>query len=447
VPVAAGVARTAAARWVAALLAVGLLLAPAVWNGYPLLEYDTGGYLARWYESYLVPSRSTVFGLFLHVGERLAFWPELIAQAVVTVWVIALTLRVFRLAGNPWCASAFVGALSIATTLPWLTSLLLTDIFAGLAVLSFHLIVLHGDHLRKWEKAGLFLLVAISASFHTATMAVLIALAVTDAAICHLRSIPISRLVLGVGAISLGAAMLLAANFAFARQIAWTPGGYGIAFGRMLQDGIVTRYLAEHCPNPHLKLCPYRNELPATADDFLWGDSMFDRLGRFVGLGDEMRQIVLESLIEYPGQQITAAIASTAKQLVMVGSGYGVNDQLPHTYGIIERYIPMQVPAMRAARQQHGELDFTFINRLHVPIALLSMLLATAMIAGAFAVGDFDDLAILTTAVMISILANAFVCGVGSGPHDRYGARIVWLATFVIGIAMARQRQPKPYFI
>ena len=27
-----------------------LLLAPALWNSYPLLQYDTGGYLARWYE-------------------------------------------------------------------------------------------------------------------------------------------------------------------------------------------------------------------------------------------------------------------------------------------------------------------------------------------------------------------------------------------------------------
>ena len=40
-----------------------ILIAPAIWNGYPPLQYDTGGYLARWYEGYLVPSRSTVFGL------------------------------------------------------------------------------------------------------------------------------------------------------------------------------------------------------------------------------------------------------------------------------------------------------------------------------------------------------------------------------------------------
>ena len=47
-----------------------------------------------------------------------------------------------------------------------------------------------------------------------------------------------------------------------------------------------------------------------------------------------------------------------------------------HTYGIIERYIPSQIKPMRAANQQRWRLDFTAINRLHVPVALVSMLLA-----------------------------------------------------------------------
>src|SRR6516162_11553769 len=55
--------------WIAVIVVPLFLVAPALWNGYPLLEWDTGGYLARWYEGYLVPSRSTVFGLYLHFGE------------------------------------------------------------------------------------------------------------------------------------------------------------------------------------------------------------------------------------------------------------------------------------------------------------------------------------------------------------------------------------------
>jgi hypothetical protein len=92
---------------------------------------------------------------------------------------------------------------------------------------------------------------------------------------------------------------------------------------RMMEDGIVARYLADHCPQERLKLCRYLYKLPHTADQYLWGNSPFNELGRFGGLGDEMRKIVLESLVEYPGQQIEAAVVAPAKQLVAIASGEG----------------------------------------------------------------------------------------------------------------------------
>jgi hypothetical protein len=232
--------------------------------------------------------------------------------------------------------------------------------------------------------------------------------------------------------------MLLAANFALSGQLAWTPGGYGIAFGRMLQDGIVKRYLRDHCPDARLKLCPYRNELPSTADDFLWSYGVFNDLGSFKGLGDEMRFIVLRSMQEYPLQQIETALAATASQLGLVATGHGINDQIWHTYGIIKRFIPGEVPAMQNARQQQGGLHFDLINRVHVPIALGSMLFAFLLLASALARGRFDPLARLAATVTIALLANAVVCGALSGPHDRYGARIAWIATLTAAIAILR---------
>ncbi|MPZ40224.1 MAG: hypothetical protein GEU95_19635, partial [Rhizobiales bacterium] len=52
-------------RFTAAFASALMLLGPALWNGFPLLQYDTGGYLARWYEGHLEESRSTVYGLYL----------------------------------------------------------------------------------------------------------------------------------------------------------------------------------------------------------------------------------------------------------------------------------------------------------------------------------------------------------------------------------------------
>src|SRR5438552_9935186 len=70
-----------------------ILLAPALWNGFPLLQYDTGGYIARWYEGTLEVSRSTVYGLFLNLLARPDFWPAILVQTALTVWVISLLVR------------------------------------------------------------------------------------------------------------------------------------------------------------------------------------------------------------------------------------------------------------------------------------------------------------------------------------------------------------------
>jgi hypothetical protein len=418
-----------------------MLLAPALWNGYPLLQSDTGGYLARWYEGYLVPSRSSVFGLYLHFGEDTYFWLNLGIQVLATMWILQLTLRLFGLARPPYLLALGL-ALTLTTALPWLASMLLTDIFAGLSVLSLFVLVLHGEETSGLEKCALFAFTAFAAATHSATLAVLLGLCCVGwIALPFLRKgIAVSSLAQGTLAIAAGALMLLAANFALSGRLAWTPGGYSIAFARMLQDGIVTRYLHDHCPNARLRLCPYRDELQQTADEFLWSrESVFNSLGRFAGLGDEMGFIATHALAEYPLWQAEAAIAAAAHQLILVATGENTSRPLPHTHGIIERYLPKQVGPMRAARQQSGYITFGPINLVHVPIALFSIFFTFGMFATSIWRRRPDELTLLAATVSLALLGNAVVCGVISGPHDRYGSRLVWIATLTVLIALLRR--------
>ncbi|MGJ5177055.1 hypothetical protein ACQR16_01540 [Bradyrhizobium oligotrophicum] len=432
-------ASEAGSAWLPVIVIPLFLVAPALWNGYPLLQWDTGGYLARWYEGYLVPSRSTVFGLYLHYGEGSGFWLNLGLQALATLWILQLTVRVLGLA-QP-LRLLWIGLLLMLTTaLPWLASMLLTDIFAGLSVLALFILVTQAPRTSVLEKCALFGFVTFASATHSATLGVLFGLCCGGwiAAPFLRRQIALSGLVQASLTIVAGAAMLLAANFALSGQLAWTPGGTGVAFGRMLQDGIVAQYLRDHCGREKLKLCPYRNELPPTADDFLWGNSMFNTLGRFEGMNEEMGTIVKRSLAAYPLWQAKAAAVATAEQLMHVATGEGTSGWVPHTYGIIERYIPAQVRQMRAAHQQHWEINFAVVNWLHVPVALGSMLAAAAIAAHAVWRRRRDDIALLASTVTLALLGNAVICGVISGPHDRYGARLVWIATFTVLIAAAR---------
>jgi hypothetical protein len=427
--------------WATAVAIPLMLLAPAIWNGYPLLQSDTGGYLARWYEGYLVPSRSTVFGLYLHFGEDTFFWINLGIQALATMWILQLTLRVFGMA-KPVRLLWMCLALSLSTALPWHASMLLTDIFAGLSVLSLFILVLHGDKISGIERAVLFALTAFAAASHSATMAVLLGLCVIAwIARPFLRDrISMSGVAQGSLTIVAGSTMLLAANFALSGQLAWTPGGYSIAFARMLQDGIVTQYLRDHCGEQHFKLCAYRNDLPGTADEFLWSkDSPFSKLGRFAGMGEEMGYIVTHSLAQYPLWQTETALASAARQLVLVATGENANRPIPHTHGVFEVYLPKQLKLLRAAFQQNRYITFGPINLVHVPVALISIFVVFAMLLAALGRRRLDDITLLSATVSLALLGNALVCGVISGPHDRYGSRLVWIATFTIMIAAVRR--------
>jgi hypothetical protein len=341
---------------------------------------------------------------------------------------------------TPFYVAAIILALVATTALPWLASMLLTDIFAGLAVLALFLLVAQGEKISSAEKWLLFAFASFAAATHSATLGVLLGLCCAGAMLRPwLRErLPLIGLARGAMTVVAGGLMLLTTNFALSGDFAWTPGGAGVAFGRMMQDGIVAQYLRDHCATMKLKLCPYRNELPATADDFLWGHSMFNTLGRFKGLNDEMAFIALHSLADYPAWQAQAALTATAEQLVHVATGEGTTGWVPHTYAIIERYLPAQTRAMRDARQQHWEIEFAAINRIHVPVALASMLALFAMAGHRLWRRRLDDLTLLSATVSLALLGNAFICGVMSGPHDRYGARLVWLATFTLLVAVAR---------
>jgi hypothetical protein len=43
------------------------------------------------------------------------------------------------------------------------------------------------------------------------------------------------------------------------------------------------------------------------------------------------------------------------------------------------------------------------------------------------------------------LLANAVVCGALSNPHNRYGARLAWVATFAVALVPMRYAVTRPW--
>ena len=76
-----------------------------------------------------------------------------------------------------------------------------------------------------------------------------------------------------------------------------------------------------------------------------------------------------------------------------------------------------------------------------MPVALAAMVLLLAVMGLGAMQARFGDLGFLAATIALAILGNAFVCGALSNPHDRYGARIAWLAPLVLLLIPWRGRQ------
>jgi hypothetical protein len=253
---------------------------------------------------------------------------------------------------------------------------------------------------------------------------------------------PAPHLARATGAAALGIAIAVVSNLAIAGQLRLTPGGSTFFFARLLQDGIITRYLAEHCPDPEIHLCAFRTELPQDSDEWLWGNSPLGKLGGWEAFEPEARRIIIRSVFAYPLLHARTAIAATVEQFLKVAmaEGFHARDNW-HAESILRRYAPGTVASFAASRQQHDAFQFDFLNGAQIPAALV-----TAILLPAFALQlrrIRPQLAALATTIFFALLANAAICGIVSNPNPRYQSRIAPLAVLVtLIIALDRARQP-----
>lgn len=427
----------------AASLAV--LLAPALWNGHALIFYDTGGYIEAARQMRLVPGRSLFYGLLLHIASLgwTSLWGPVLLQAALSLWLIHLLWRCHHLPSGPAMLLLLTTLLAATTSLAWYAGQLMPDIFVPLVVLALWLLSGHGQSLGRWEKLGLSLVVLFGLLAHMSCLALalgLVAVLVGQrlfGAAWPLRLRILLPLVLVVAVLALMPALhsLLTGRGGF------TPGGAAFLFGRLVQDGVAKRWLLEHCPVPGVRLCAWKEQLPQTADDFLWGEeSPFKKIGDWqdVEVQREMARLVREMARAYPGMLVSTAMGSTAQQLVSVATGDALDADHWDSRGIISTFLPRISPAFNRARQQRARLTPALLarwNRLHVPVALTSMALLLPIAWWGLRSGR-RPLAGLALFVLVALLGNAFICGALSNPHHRYQSRLIWLAPLVVLLAL-----------
>jgi hypothetical protein len=431
------------------IVSLAVLLAPALWNGHALTFYDTGGYVEAVLEMHLVPGRSLFYGLFLWAASLSwqSLWGPIVVQSLATLWLVHLFLRCHGLPAGPPFLVLFTTGLVGFTGISWYTGQLMPDILVPLVVLALWLLGVHWPRLGRMERTGVVLLTLLGLLSHMSCLALALGLIVVILAVQVLPSrwTPAMRIGPPLAVVMASLLLMPLVHLVLTGTGGYTPGGPTFLFGRLVQDGIMHRYLAEHCPAPGIKLCHLRHRLPTTADDFLWsGASPFQDLGGWKGDAEpELQQLTWAAVTAYPGMTLWTTLRSTAQQMVKVATGDALDESHSDTRGIINKDLPAIAQSLFAARQQNGQVTrqlFDRLNLIHVPVALLSVL---GLLPGALWCwrNGRPDLAALALFVFLALLGNAFICGALSNPHDRYQSRLVWLAPLVAGMIIVACRE------
>ena len=433
-------------EWLAAFaLSVLALLAPAIYNGFPLLFPDTDAYMKATYGLSWTLDRSGFYGLFLRAPARLAsgstgLWLAIVIQALIVAAILFAIARRMAPAARPATVLLVVLATCLVTSLPWHVAQLMPDAFAGGLVLLTWLAAS-----RDFDRPGT-LLFWLAAAFLTLAHYTYLGL-FAAAACCTLLGAAMLR----VGAVELarrGIAILCVLASVVCAHVAvngllfdrWTvsPAGSWFLFARLNEDGLAGAWLERHCGrDAPVPLCQIRKNLPRDSQVLLWSRNspLYPHIHGRIASPEYWRWMDMfaiadrGSIAEQPLAFARNAAAATARQFTTFRT---LDDECPIecTAPALIGFNPSMGNEIRSSRQLQDTLPKALVRAITGTVTWAGLLLLIPFALIAARRRDRESLGLLI-AVTGAILANAALAGALSDVHDRYQSRVVWIVPFV----------------
>jgi len=414
------------------IIASFILSGAAIFNGYPMVYPDTGGYIGLQNLSF----RSFYYNLFIYPSLWLhSLWPIVFMQSLIIAHLLHLVLRVVFNITSLISYLIMIAFLCLFTSLPWLTGFIMPDIFTGVMILSLYLLLFCRGSLGLWEKRYLFLLTVLSATVHLTHIPLAVGMIVI-AWIFRLLTknknlLPVPHLLGASLAILLAFTLIIANNYRTQGVFTFSPGGYAFLLARLVGDGPAVKYLEKSCPDKKYKLCAYLNELPSSSNKFLWEkDSPFRKVGWIDGYQIEGREIIRGTILLYPLDVTKQCLKNTVLQLIKVLTlRYSYLDK-SYVTDPIRLHVPLEYNAFENSKQNQKRLNLSGLNYLHLAVACISIL--AAGLAFLIFLRQSRSLPVLCLLfVGTAYLVHALLTGCLSIPDHRYGSRIIWLLPFL----------------
>jgi hypothetical protein len=413
------------------------LLSVALWNGYPIVFSDTGSYVLT--GATLIPFRpfrAPGYSILIRLTSLGATpWMTILAQAAIVFYVLHKTCSYLmggRTKFQNYIVLAGICVLSILTSLPWLVSQLMPDVFVGVLFLSAFLLAFD-DRLSLIGRICLATILAISVSTHMSFLPIALVFCAAQASARLIGRNPseapsframLAWLLLPVILSGLFTAGL---NRKMGLGFQLSPSRNMFLLARLFDEGLAADFLIRNCPNHPYIACRYLSKLPRTDAEFLFQHPLLNDLS---SQPQEMEEIVHGTLAAYPVRFIAASFKNTLLQLGTFKTGDEIRSYSARDWnnGVFQRVFPAGYGAFSNSRQLRGRLTFLADRAamLHTAACWLSLPICLL-----FAWNDRKDrLAGFLAWTMVFLIINAAVCATFSGVYDRYQSRVAWLIPF-----------------
>ncbi|MDA9865208.1 hypothetical protein N9C96_00880 [bacterium] len=374
--------------------------------------------------------RSAFFAVFTNLSMRTmgVYAPIVIMSAAMAALIMAF------LADLPQRRQIVVGlATAGLTLLPFYTSQLSADVFAGYLVLATLILVVR-SRISTTELWVLLGVIYFSIMAHYSHIPLGLVMCLTLCSIFLARGMTaraLAALVPFVLALvtSIGISLALpngsddqqseatadAAPQTPTRRISVAPARYPILLARSLEDGPAFLYLQENCQDSRFTICEIYDEFPTNAGAALWGPDSINKRAtpeQLERISSEELDLLWAAFKTYPVMQIFA----TAKNGWLQFIRFGTPPVRAATISIVdskELSIELRDPFF-----QPWDTQIMWAQVAVLVVAVLAFFASYKHLSASMRTGFW--------VLLLALIVNALVCGGLSAPVNRYQGRIVW---------------------
>ena len=429
--------------WLWLIIYTLVLMAPAFYNGYPLVYSDSGTYIQSGMQWELPIDRPLVYGLFIKITSLgFSLWNVIFFQCLIVAYTLLMTVRLVSNMHPKFYQQFLFGLIFLVafSGLGWYSSQLMPDIFTAVAILALFLLLQYSKTALKHRIILSFILV-FSITTHFSNLLIILVLFALLFALSKLGFVKyllqFRLFLLLLLSCPISTSLL---NYTVSGSFAVSKSAHVFLMGRLLDSGVLGSFLNDKCGQHDYILCPYKDSLPIDSRALLWdGNSPLAKQGGWEATAKPYRKIIFGVMTSpkhcflWAYNSTTAAFSQCFQNTIgsdLVNDWYATPNSPP--YRQIDKHFGHELNPYLQSRQNINlwkqGLDFRFLNQVYYLLLVLSVLLLIAGWSYPSYWGPLStELKLLLLICILGIFFNAFFTAALANIYDRLQGRVSWL--------------------